>query len=173
MEGAIFKAFVELKKLNKTKLATDLGMSKQNLYQLFESKSLQPETIEKIERKFRLKWDKIKQVVNIDVPRGTTKPQEPQKDRVSDTGHNEEKKDYLSGKNLDNFSEAHRKLVDTNSELALAIVRALPGIQSDRVLAPKIAQWLREYYSGKKEVPVDELLKELQKASMPDSSYRQ
>lgn len=78
MEGAIFKAFVELKKLNKTKLATDLGMSKQNLYQLFESKSLQPETIEKIERKFRLKWDKIKQLVNIDVPRGTPKPQEPQ-----------------------------------------------------------------------------------------------
>lgn len=76
------------------------------------------------------------------------------------------REDYLSGKNLENFSEAHR-------QLATAIARALPETRQDQVLAPKLAEWIQEFYSGKKVVPIDELLKELKKASMPNSSYKQ
>lgn len=156
MEGSIFKAFIESRGLNKTKLAKDLGMSKQNLYQLFESKVLQPETIDKIERKFRLKWEKIKQSVNIDVPRDTTKPQEPQKNG---------KEDYLSGKNLENFSEAHR-------QLATAIAHALPESRQDRVMAPSLLGLIEEIVSGKKQFSVDELKQELKKALAQNRGYR-
>lgn len=90
----------------------------------------------------------------------------PQKDGISEAGHNGVKEDYLSGKNLENFSEAHR-------QLATAIARVLPETRQDQGWPPKLAEWIREVYSGKKVVPVDELLKELQKVSMPNNSYKQ
>lgn len=89
------------------------------------------------------------------------------------------KEDYLSGKNLDTLYEAHGKVIDTNAKLAeanyllaVSIARALPETRQDQVWPPKLAEWVREFYSGKKVVPIDELLKELQKASMPDNSYK-
>lgn len=67
MDGAIFHAFVESKDLVKKDLATELGMSKQNLFQLFKSKDFEPETIIKIENRFKKKWEAIKKEVNIDL----------------------------------------------------------------------------------------------------------
>lgn len=64
-DGHIFEAFVNEKKMNKTQLASDLGMSKQNLYQLFKSKEFKADTINNIEKITGIKWDKIK-LVNID-----------------------------------------------------------------------------------------------------------
>lgn len=164
MEGAIFKQYIESKGLNKTELAADLLMSKQNLYQLFKSKELQPETIVKIERKFRVKWEKIKQSVNIDVSRNTVSVRN--KKTAGAIGS-----DYLSGKNLDSLYEAHRTvtknnetLTNTNAELTLAIVRVLPGIRQDQALVPKIVELLQEAFAGKKQMTFDEILKELKKA---------
>lgn len=71
MDGLYLKRLIESKKLNKTKLAATLGMSKQNLYQLFETKEFQPETLKTIENYFKLKWPKAKASINIDVPRET------------------------------------------------------------------------------------------------------
>jgi AcrR family transcriptional regulator len=70
-EGDILKAYLDSKKINKQKFATRLKMSKQNLYQLFDSKELQPETKANLEAVTGLKWQEIeqagKQMVNIAV----------------------------------------------------------------------------------------------------------
>lgn len=161
MDGAILKAYIKDRKLNRTKLAADLGMSKQNLYQLFKTRAFEADTINTIERKFRLKWEKIKETVNIDVPRATTKPQTAQKGQIATNGA---KEDYLSGKNLENFSEAHRVLA--------SIVHAQSGSRQDQVLAP-ILGVIQEVFQGKKQVTIDELLKELRKAGVLNSSYKQ
>lgn len=78
MDGIILKAFVDRKRLNKTKLATALGMSKQNLYQLFESKEFKPETVRSLENHFKTKWTRVKSEVNIDVPRETKREKPPE-----------------------------------------------------------------------------------------------
>lgn len=66
MEGLILKAYVDNQRRPKTQIAKDLGMSKQNLYQLFESEKFAPETIKNIETVFKAKWSQIKASVNID-----------------------------------------------------------------------------------------------------------
>lgn len=70
-DGKILKAYLDSKRINKQKFATRLKMSKQNLYQLFESNELQPETKANLEAVMGLKWQEIEQVgkelVNIAV----------------------------------------------------------------------------------------------------------
>lgn len=180
MDGAILKAFIKEKKLNRTKLAKDFGMSKQNLYQLFKTKTFEADTLNTIEGKFRVKWEKIKEQVNIDVPRATTRPQVPQKGQKSGAAHNGQKENYMAGEDLHNFSTAHRKVADTNatlattnSELVSVIARVLPGNLLDRVLAPRVVEeFLREIFSGKKQMTFDELTKELRKALTQDNGYK-
>lgn len=57
-------------------------MSKQNLYQLFDSEKFAPETIKNIESVFKAKWSQIKASVNIDgnIP--------PKKNRASNGAEN-------------------------------------------------------------------------------------
>lgn len=55
-DGTFFRAYVEEKKMNKLKLAKDLGMSQPNLYQLFKSKEFRPETKKNIEKILKVKW---------------------------------------------------------------------------------------------------------------------
>jgi hypothetical protein len=52
-EGAILKNFIENQKISKTAIASDLSMSRQNLYQLFESEVLEQETKDKFEGYFK------------------------------------------------------------------------------------------------------------------------
>lgn len=66
MEGLILKAYIENQRRPKTQIAKELKMSKQNLYQLFDSKKLEDETIKNIESVFKVKWSQIKASVNID-----------------------------------------------------------------------------------------------------------
>jgi len=61
-EGIILKGYLDSKKANKQKFADSLEMSKQNLYQLFESKELQPETKASLEAVTGLKWQEIEKV---------------------------------------------------------------------------------------------------------------
>lgn len=65
MDGAKLKKYLDDKKANKTALAKDLGMSKQNLYQLFESKTLEAQTRKKLEKELGVNWKNIDSV-NID-----------------------------------------------------------------------------------------------------------
>lgn len=58
-DGKYFRAFVEERKMNKLKLAADMGMSQPNLYGLFKSKKFEPETIEKIETTLNVKWQDV------------------------------------------------------------------------------------------------------------------
>lgn len=95
----------------------------------------------------------------------TTRPQAPQKDG------NGAKEDYLSGKNLENFSEAQRKLSETNSQLATAIVHAQSGSRQDHGLVPSLVDLIQEIAGGKKQVPIDELLTQLRKALVRDNGY--
>lgn len=111
MDGIVLKTFVDQKRLNKTRLATALGMSKQNLYQLFESKEFKPETIKSIENHFKTKWDKVKGQVNIDFPR--------EKKPVVVTDGTENR--YL--KLLEDNDRFFKDIVKTNLETA-AIVQA-------------------------------------------------
>lgn len=68
-DGLKFKTYVDQQRLNKQKLADEIGTSKQNLFQLFKSKVLQPETRSKIEKALKVKWSTIDSV-NIDLPKG-------------------------------------------------------------------------------------------------------
>lgn len=65
-DGQKLKAYVDQRGLNKTKLAEAMGMTKQNLYQLFKSVEFAKSTIENIEKGVHDKWANI-QKVNIDV----------------------------------------------------------------------------------------------------------
>lgn len=69
-DGEILEAYLNSKRTNKKKFAETLDMSKQNLYQLFQTRNMQPETKTSLEAVIGLKWDKISQVakqwVNID-----------------------------------------------------------------------------------------------------------
>jgi phage repressor protein C with HTH and peptisase S24 domain len=58
-QGEILRFFIEKQKINKTDIAKGLTMSRQNLYQLFTSNSLLPETIEKIEKYLKVTWEDI------------------------------------------------------------------------------------------------------------------
>lgn len=74
-----------------------------------------------------------------------------------------QKEDYLSGKNLENFSEAQKLLA--------SIVHAQSGSHQDRVLAP-IVDLIQEIAGGKKQMPIDELIAQLRKALVRDNGYR-
>lgn len=87
-----------------------------------------------------------------------------EKDEIDEKAQNGVKQDYLSGKNLENFSEAHNELVKF-------IVRGQPGTHSDQVLAPKILDLVTEIFSGKKQISPDELKKELIKALGRHNGY--
>lgn len=50
--GPLFKTYVDAQRINKNQLAEDLGMSPQNLFQLFKSKAFKADTVKKIEGKF-------------------------------------------------------------------------------------------------------------------------
>jgi phage repressor protein C with HTH and peptisase S24 domain len=52
-DGEILKYFIENQKISKKKIAEDLGMSRQNLYGLFASSTLEDETKEKFEKYFK------------------------------------------------------------------------------------------------------------------------
>lgn len=80
MDGLIFKAYIENQRKPKTQIAKELGMSKQNLYQLFDSKKLEDQTIKKIETVFKEKWTQIKASVNINgnIANTPVRPQEAQ-----------------------------------------------------------------------------------------------
>lgn len=94
--------------------------------------------------------------------KATTRPQEAQQGEIAS---NVVKHDYLSGKNLENFSEAQRLLA--------SIVHAQSGNLLDRVLAPKVVEeFLREMFSGKKQMTYDELAKEVRKTLKQDNGYR-
>lgn len=61
-DGFYFRHYVDAKKLNKTDLAKKLGMSKQNIYQLFRSRVFEKATIDNIEKVTGAKWKDIKNV---------------------------------------------------------------------------------------------------------------
>ena len=67
MEGKILQAFIEDQRVSKQKIADDLGMSRRNLYQLFESKTLTEETKKKFEDYFKekiFKGQSVNKIVN-------------------------------------------------------------------------------------------------------------
>lgn len=65
-DGPKLRAYLNQKRINKTALAKKLGMSKQNLYQFFDSDSLGEGTKKRLENQLKVKWDVI-DAVNIDV----------------------------------------------------------------------------------------------------------
>lgn len=79
MEGLILRRYIENQRKPKTQIAKELGMSKQNLYQLFDSKKLEDGTIKNIESVFKTKWTVIKASVNMDgniAPVSDSKPRQ-------------------------------------------------------------------------------------------------
>lgn len=54
-EGEVLKAFIENQRASKVKIANDLGMTRSNLYQIFASQKLSPETKQKFENYFKTK----------------------------------------------------------------------------------------------------------------------
>lgn len=89
-DGLYFRAFVESKNMNKLQLSRDLGMSQPNLYGLFKSKSFEPDTIKKIEKVLKVKWeDVLKADISTNISRGTQNESEDSllssiKDMISD-----------------------------------------------------------------------------------------
>lgn len=61
-EGEIFKVFADRMKANKVELAKAMNISKQSLFQIFSSRTLKPETIEKIVRATGYPWEQIQKI---------------------------------------------------------------------------------------------------------------
>lgn len=105
--------------------------------------------------------------------KGLAESQEAQKGQKSGAAHNGQKENYMAGDDLQNFSYAHRKVVDTNAELVNVIARVLPGNLLDQVLAPKVVEeFLREMFSGKKQMTFDELTKEVRKTLKQGNGHK-
>lgn len=124
--GSIFKEFVESKKLVKSRLAKDLGMSKQNLYQLFDSKEFKPETIQNIEKVLKVKWGNIDKV-NIDSKLIDTAP--------TSNGH---QSDPTPMNAIHSLAESTNKLSDSNLINARNIERLIALLEMRLVTAANI-----------------------------------
>lgn len=62
-EGDVFRQWVDANRLNKNDLAKSMGMSKQSLFQIFNSQKFKGETLAKIEKATGAKWtDMVKGV---------------------------------------------------------------------------------------------------------------
>jgi transcriptional regulator with XRE-family HTH domain len=112
----MLKAFLDLHKINKQRLAGRLKMSKQNLYQLFKSKELQADTVKAIEKELKVSWAQIKeQSVNIAVNI------EPARD--------------ATGQALVNLTESNKILAESNKTLANShaeLVTMVKGVVPDQ-----------------------------------------
>jgi len=81
-DGETLRAYMRANQINKTKLATDLRITRQGLYVLFKSKEMEPETKKAIEKALKVKWsdlekfkdDNIDDNVSIDMTTMTMKP---------------------------------------------------------------------------------------------------
>jgi transcriptional regulator with XRE-family HTH domain len=58
-DGQKLKFFIENQRISKQKIADDLSMTRSNLYQLFESRTLSDETRQKFENYFKVTWKDI------------------------------------------------------------------------------------------------------------------
>jgi hypothetical protein len=123
MDGTILKAYIENQKKPKLHVAKALGMSKQNLYQLFDSNNFNEETIKNIESVFKAKWGAIKASVNIDSNIATPEI------KVKDGQGNASTVQLLETINL--LVRQNDKLADTNRILAEKITTIPVGDQSE------------------------------------------
>src|SRR5687768_11803738 len=58
-DGAILKAYINGKNIKREVLAKGLKVTRQNLYQLYKSIQLKPETKSALERELKAKWSEI------------------------------------------------------------------------------------------------------------------
>jgi hypothetical protein len=119
MEGAKLKTYLDQKRVNKTALAKALGMSKQNLYQLFASRQLEAATKNKIERELKVKWENI-DGVNIDLKAGQpVQEAQPEPDHLTKLADAA----YLGQKNVERMiamlEEKEKALADIKASLAM------------------------------------------------------
>ncbi|HZW64667.1 MAG TPA: LexA family transcriptional regulator [Hanamia sp.] len=66
-EGEILQAYIELNKLSKTNVAEALGVSRQQLYQSFNSKEFESNTIKKIEKSLGKSFKELKNFYNVNI----------------------------------------------------------------------------------------------------------
>lgn len=76
-DGQILKHFIEGEPISKTRIAKDLGMTRQNLYNLYESVNLTDETKEKFEKYFKKKIFTELRLENGEIPIAPAKGKEP------------------------------------------------------------------------------------------------
>jgi len=60
-DGETLRAYMRANQINRTKLATDLRITRQGLYVLFKSKEMEPETKKAIEKALKVKWSDLEQ----------------------------------------------------------------------------------------------------------------
>lgn len=146
--GEKFRAFVEGRGMNKTKLAGDLGMTKQNLYQLFKSKVLQPETIKKIERHMKVTWADI-DTVNIDAPRETV--EEPEADYSQPIIQVVLNLSYAGKKNADSME----KMAATNQRNTEIIAALVGAVLPNSKLAEQLTASLGDLHKVSDDLPAE------------------
>lgn len=127
-EGKVFRNYVEKKKLIKTKLAADLGMSQQNLYQLFSSKELTAETKGNIEKTLKVKWKDIADTnidTNVSHETNTNIVNEPDFDYGS-----------LSMRAIVNLTESNKSIAESNASLARSNEELVKMVKQSTADAP-------------------------------------
>jgi plasmid maintenance system antidote protein VapI len=128
-DGAILKAHLEKQGINKTKFAASLGMSKQNLYQLFESKVFKPDTVTLLEKKFRVRWEKlVKEGVNIDLQEQSIEVKREKKNGSIENQDRLIEAIITITRNNEKLVDTNDKIADTNKVLANKLVSMNPGI---------------------------------------------
>jgi DNA-binding Xre family transcriptional regulator len=127
-EGLILFSYVESKRVNKTRLAKELNMSKQNLYQIFKSNELQLKTKQNIEKILKVKWSEIMTKgkarmvkVNIDDNVARETGDNIQKNIVSEAEaeyKNGGDKEKYNARSIYNLTESNRVIAESNASLA-------------------------------------------------------
>lgn len=128
-DGSILEAYLNSKRINKQEFAKRLKMSKQNLYQLFKSKEMQPETKASLEAVIGLKWQEIEQagkdLVNIAVNNA-------RKGSFQANGTPDYRDEIISLLKEKSNSEARKTLqyLQVNNALLKTVVQALAKVQA-------------------------------------------
>jgi hypothetical protein len=123
-DGLLLKHFIETSRIRPISVYKSMDISKQAFYKLYESKSFEPDTIEKIEKAIGKKWEDVKKV-NIDVnPTIAPKGQHKKAEETNENLNTLIQSNKILAEANKKLSDAHFILAEDQRELMKKVVTA-------------------------------------------------
>jgi predicted transcriptional regulator len=152
-DGATLKHFIETSRIRPVSIYKSMDISKQAFYKLYESKSFEPDTIEKIEKAIGKKWEDVKKV-NIDVnPTIAPKGQHKKAEETNENMNTLIQSNKILAEANKKLSDAHFILAEDQRELMRRVVTADDPQQTSLELIAirqAVVEFVIEVASGKR-----------------------